>query len=103
MQPHLVSSVAEYGKSGHPVGEIVGRLASIGSLMSDYIDTKRAAKFLGVSPFTLQTWRSRGFGPPFYTLSVTRVQYKLSELEEYMQARRKVPAAMQIAQMEQNL
>lgn len=65
---------------------------------AEYLDTKQAATFLGLSPYTLQSWRSRGMGPPHYPVSGTRVHYKKAELEAWMQQRRKVPAAMQLAQ-----
>ncbi len=65
---------------------------------AEYLDTKSAAKFLGISFWTLQGWRTRGFGPPYYQIVANRVSYKRTELEEWMQQRRKVPAATQLAQ-----
>lgn len=34
--------------------------------MQKLIDTKTAAPLLGITPETLENWRARGEGPPFY-------------------------------------
>lgn len=52
-----------------------------------FLNTKDAAKLIGVSPATLTSWRSRDRrgprkvnGPPFYSISGPLVVYKRSEL-----------------------
>lgn len=34
--------------------------------MQKLIDTKTAAPLIGITPETLENWRARGEGPPFY-------------------------------------
>jgi predicted DNA-binding transcriptional regulator AlpA len=55
---------------------------------SRYIREKEAAAFLGVSVFTLQSWRSKGepSAPPFTKVG-GMVMYSMKELEEYMEMR----------------
>jgi predicted site-specific integrase-resolvase len=40
------------------------------------MDTKEAARFLGVSYRTMEGWRSRGVGPKYATLGSIVVYYK---------------------------
>src|ERR1035441_507864 len=51
---------------------------------SRYIREKEAAAFLGVSVFTLQSWRSRGetSSPPFTKVG-SMVMYSMGELEQF--------------------
>lgn len=49
------------------------------------LDTKAAAKLLGLSPRTLETWRSRGKGPPY--VSGRPVQYRRGDLEAWQKRR----------------
>jgi predicted DNA-binding transcriptional regulator AlpA len=53
-----------------------------------YIREKEAAAFLGVSVFTLQSWRSKGetSSPPFTKLG-GMVMYSMKALEQYMDER----------------
>ena len=53
-----------------------------------YVREKEAAAFLGVSVFTLQSWRSRGetSSPPFTKVG-GMVMYSMGELEKYMEMR----------------
>jgi predicted DNA-binding transcriptional regulator AlpA len=55
---------------------------------SRYIREKEAAAFLGVSVFTLQSWRSRGnpAAPPVTKVG-GMVMYSVRELEMYMEMR----------------
>ena len=54
---------------------------------NDLVDEKHAASILGVSPGTLQVWRSTGrYGIPF--IKVGRlVKYRLSVLNEWIESR----------------
>lgn len=58
-----------------------------GSNLPDrFVSREVAATFLGLSPATLATWASSGYGPKFTKLSagqVGRVRYRLSELEKF--------------------
>jgi DNA-binding transcriptional MerR regulator len=44
------------------------------------LDTPDAADLLGVSPRTLEDWRWRGIGPPFYKLGRRIVRYRAEDL-----------------------
>lgn len=45
-----------------------------------FLDTSDAAEVLGVSPRTLEDWRWRGGGPPFFKLGRRMVRYRLEDL-----------------------
>ena len=53
-----------------------------------YVREKEAAAFLGVSVFTLQSWRSKGetSSPPFTKVG-GMVMYSVTELEQFMERR----------------
>jgi len=53
-----------------------------------YIRENQAAAFLGVSVWTLRSWRSKmsRLAPPFTRIG-TMVMYSVKELEQYMEAR----------------
>ena len=54
------------------------------------LTTRQAADFLGVSPATLEYWRSRrpGQGPPYFRLGARRpgspIRYSLGTLRRYL-------------------
>jgi len=50
------------------------------------LDTREAARFLGVSPQTMEGWRVDEVGPAF--IKVGRlVQYRMSDLEAWLESR----------------
>ena len=51
------------------------------------IDEQEAAEYLGLSPRTLQAWRTRGGGPPFCKIG-RAVRYDRKSLDEWTTARR---------------
>ena len=53
-----------------------------------YITTAQAAAHLGLSPRTLESYRCRGGGPPYYDLGGV-VRYLLSDLVRWASARRR--------------
>ena len=55
------------------------------SLKDDYLSEAAAAKFLGIRPSTLTTWRWRGKGPRF-TKFARRVYYSRASLESWLKA-----------------
>ncbi len=55
------------------------------------LDSREAARLLGVSPGTLANWRSRGKGPAFIKLGHL-AKYWPRDLEVYIQSRRQIPA-----------
>jgi predicted DNA-binding transcriptional regulator AlpA len=59
--------------------------------MSDYLNTHKAAAFLGLSHWTLIKWRSDGRGPKYVKFGV-RVRYRTADLAEYVDANLVSPA-----------
>ena len=51
------------------------------------IDTDELATYLGVPPATLDTWASRGGGPPFHKVGVHR-RYAPADVKEWLRTRR---------------
>lgn len=51
-------------------------------------DTKAAAERLNLSPKTLDNWRSRGGGPPYYKLG-GRIVYDDAEVDTWLAKRRR--------------
>ena len=51
------------------------------------VDEKRAAKMLGFTRRFLQARRIRGGGPPFIKISPRAVRYRLTDLEQWVEAR----------------
>ena len=51
----------------------------------DLLNTKQAARTLGVSHRTLEDWRCTGSGPRFLKLGNRMVRYRLSDLQEFLQ------------------
>jgi len=55
------------------------------SPISEFVDTKTAAEFLGLKPSTLARWRcTRSDGPPFHTPGGRRIVYSMTEVREWM-------------------
>jgi predicted site-specific integrase-resolvase len=52
------------------------------------ISSKEAAAVLGISPGTLENWRTRGYGPPYVKYS-NLVKYELGAIYEWIENRRK--------------
>ena len=50
--------------------------------------TEEAAAYVGCTPATLTTLRSRGGGPPFYRGLAKRVMYRRSDLDRYIENHR---------------
>ncbi len=50
--------------------------------------TPEAAEYVGLSPATLETRRTRGGGPPFVKLGV-RVVYRLEDLDGWLEEQRR--------------
>jgi hypothetical protein len=53
-----------------------------------FIDTEAAARFLGLSPSTLNTLRSRGGGPAFHKFG-RAVRYRQCDLLDYARGTRR--------------
>lgn len=50
------------------------------------LPTKQAARYLGVSPRTLEDWRQTGGGPRFLKLG-RAVRYRIKELDQFAEER----------------
>ena len=62
----------------------------------DLFDEHRAAQRLGVSTWTLRSWRCRGIGPIYVKLgrgSQAPVRYNPDDLDEFVRQGRLVPSA----------
>jgi excisionase family DNA binding protein len=57
---------------------------------SSELGPKQAAHWLGVSVRTLEDWRARGKGPPYFKVG-GGVRYSVRELETWLEACRVVP------------
>lgn len=58
---------------------------------ANYLTTEEAARFLRLSPKTLERFRLEGHGPPFFKLGPgkrARVLYKKDELVQWIESRR---------------
>lgn len=53
------------------------------NISQDTLGTNAAAVVLGVSPSTLNTWRSRGKGPKFHRIA-SRIRYFKADLQDYI-------------------
>jgi hypothetical protein len=52
-----------------------------------FVDTEAAARYLALSPHSLECYRSLGGGPPFYKFGKF-VRYSVAELEAWAASRR---------------
>jgi len=52
---------------------------------TDFLNTRQAAKLVGLAPNTLEIWRLRGCGPKYIKFG-RAVRYRLTDLESYIQA-----------------
>lgn len=57
-------------------------------MIQKLLTTEQAASLLGLKPSTLETWRSRGGGPPFVRIGKRAARYSLEDLDAYIEARR---------------
>ena len=57
---------------------------------SPFLNTPQTAEYLNVSPRTLEVWRVRGEGPPFYRFGHKRgaIRYHKDDLDEYVSTTR---------------
>ncbi len=55
---------------------------------SDLMDTDGTAGYLGVSPSSLNQWRSNGSGPPFIKVG-TLVRYSREDVDSWLASRRR--------------
>jgi len=63
--------------------QVTSRVAEVAVVQPEYLDTPAAAAFIGVSPITLEIWRSQKKGPA-YTNLPRCIRYSLHDLREWM-------------------
>jgi predicted DNA-binding transcriptional regulator AlpA len=51
------------------------------------LDERAAARFLAVTPRTLQNWRQKRIGPRWYAYSSRCVRYRRSDLDAWLATR----------------
>lgn len=64
------------------------------TVSTDYMTTKEAAAYLGLSPNTLSGWRYLNTGPMYQRLGTSRrakVRYRRADLEAWLEANTVVP------------
>ena len=54
------------------------------SFTSPWMDSKAAASYLGCSPGTLKTWRSKGEGPTYHIVNQKLVRYHFTDLDAFV-------------------
>jgi hypothetical protein len=87
-----IAALAEEELIERIAGRVAARLGALPAAKKQidnrYVREKEAAAFLGVSVFSLRSWRSRGepCGPPFPRMG-SMVMYSVRELERYMEQR----------------
>jgi len=55
------------------------------------VDTKRAARFMGLKESTLEQWRVYGKGPEFVKMGRS-VRYRVRDLQQYLDTLRAYPS-----------
>jgi hypothetical protein len=58
-----------------------------------HVDTIEAAKIIGADPRTLEAWRYRKKGPPYFAYSLRQVRYRVSDLMAWIEQHRVDPDA----------
>jgi predicted DNA-binding transcriptional regulator AlpA len=56
-------------------------------LTQSLVNENVAAKYLGLSPRTLQNWRVRGGGPLFVRISNRSIRYRPSDIQDWIEER----------------
>ena len=51
---------------------------------SPWFGTEAAATYLGCTPGTMKTWRSRGEGPKYHIIQEKLVRYHVSDLDAFV-------------------
>jgi Helix-turn-helix domain len=59
---------------------------------SELMEGENAAKYLGVAPATLTTWRHRKYGPAYFKVG-RLVYYRAADLMAWLQSQRRDPRA----------
>ena len=55
------------------------------SQLDRLLNTKEAAEYLGLSPYTLERWRYLGKGPRFIRVGSKSVRYRQTDLDAFLE------------------
>ena len=75
-------------EDGSPAVPVDGAREEELEMATDYMTTRQVAAYLGLSPRTLESYRCRGGGPPFYVFGSV-VRYLLSDVVKWASKRRR--------------
>jgi hypothetical protein len=73
------NSIKEFSR----MPQVSSRVAEVAVVQPEYLDTPAAAAFIGVSPITLEIWRSQKKGPA-YTNLPRCIRYSVHDLRDWM-------------------
>ena len=76
------------GEPARDMDEDRGGDVAVNDKPTEYMGTREAAAFLGLSPRTLDRYRVTGAGPAFHKFG-TRIRYARADLEDWAAARRR--------------
>ena len=85
-----LTRLAAVGASEQNIPQQVVDELTAAALQTDdmLVNTKQAAKFMHLSVWSLQTYRSRGIGPDFFRDDRGRVRYSVGDLKAYLRRTR---------------
>ncbi len=55
--------------------------------MEELLNTRGAARALGMKPSALENWRWKGGGPPFVRVTPRAIRYRREDLEKFIKER----------------
>lgn len=84
-----VQAIAEWQSRGCPLPTGATYEVRKPGLRVDLLRPDDAARFLGVEPRTLETWRYRGGGPVFVRISASCVRYDIADLDNWIAERKR--------------
>lgn len=64
--------------------------------MEQLLTEKQVAERLGLNVGTMQQWRFQGKGPKYYKFSPKAIRYRLSDVEQFIDNSRVVPALTEV-------
>jgi hypothetical protein len=94
------SPISSTAKTPLSLGLVAGRQddpsSSSGQNAEPFVDENRAAEHLGVSPRTMQRWRSTGTGPPWFRIG-RLAKYRITGLTAWAEAQARTSTSDKIA------
>jgi len=59
-------------------------LTEVTTMPETFLNTRKAANWIGYKPETLRQWRTNGIGPPYIRVLGKLVRYRASDVERWM-------------------